>query len=306
MTQKEQSITDDVKMSGYKLHKAWFAFALNNPQLVTPTQGVLYLYCVEHCNSLGWPKTFGLPASLAMASTGIKSYNTYIKAFNELVEFGFIVLVEKSRNQYTANIIALSNFNRANNRADDKASDSTGNEAVVVYKNNKPTNKKTSKLLIDIVEPNGSEPTQEISPNNEVLQEGGNVVQIVEESPLNGKFEENNSLVITPSKKEKSCAKKESKTGSSFVKPALEEVKAYCEERRKGIDPEKWFDYYTANGWKVGRNTMKDWRASIRTWEKNEISTRQPPQSKVGSLINNIEDALRSEPIGQHTYKDTL
>lgn len=54
-----------------------------------------------------------------------------------------------------------------------------------------------------------------------------------------------------------------------FAKPTLEEVKAYCLERGKGVDPQKWFDYYSANGWKVGKNPMKDWKAAVRTWERS-------------------------------------
>ena len=55
-----------------------------------------------------------------------------------------------------------------------------------------------------------------------------------------------------------------------FTKPTLEEVQAYCQERNKGVDAQKWYDYYSANGWKVGKNPMKDWKAAIRTWERND------------------------------------
>ena len=55
-----------------------------------------------------------------------------------------------------------------------------------------------------------------------------------------------------------------------FVPPTLEEVKAYCKERGNNVNPETWFDFYTANGFKVGRNQMKDWKASIRYWERGE------------------------------------
>lgn len=54
-----------------------------------------------------------------------------------------------------------------------------------------------------------------------------------------------------------------------FAKPTLEEVQAYCLERGKGVDAQKWFDYYSANGWKVGKNPMKDWKAAVRTWERS-------------------------------------
>lgn len=55
-----------------------------------------------------------------------------------------------------------------------------------------------------------------------------------------------------------------------FTKPTLEEVQAYCQERQNGVDAQKWYNYYEAVGWKVGRNPMKDWKASVRTWERTE------------------------------------
>lgn len=53
-----------------------------------------------------------------------------------------------------------------------------------------------------------------------------------------------------------------------FKKPTLEEVEEYCNERQNNIDPQRFIDYYTANGWKVGRNSMKNWKAAVRVWEK--------------------------------------
>lgn len=60
-----------------------------------------------------------------------------------------------------------------------------------------------------------------------------------------------------------------------FVKPTLEEVTAYCNERGNGIDPQQWIDHYTSNGWKVGKNPMKDWKAAVRTWEKNGFNGKE-------------------------------
>ena len=57
-----------------------------------------------------------------------------------------------------------------------------------------------------------------------------------------------------------------------FIKPSVEEVQAYCQERNNGVDAQKFVDYYTANGWKVGKNSMKDWRAAVRTWERSVAS----------------------------------
>ena len=55
--------------------------------------------------------------------------------------------------------------------------------------------------------------------------------------------------------------------GKRFVPPSLDEVRDYCRERGKGVDPVAFMDFYTSNGWKVGRNPMKDWKAAVRTWE---------------------------------------
>lgn len=57
---------------------------------------------------------------------------------------------------------------------------------------------------------------------------------------------------------------------SRFTPPALEEVKAYCEERGNSVNPQRFIDYYSSNGWKVGKNRMKDWKAAVRTWEQSQ------------------------------------
>ena len=64
--------------------------------------------------------------------------------------------------------------------------------------------------------------------------------------------------------------KDSNKPQKRFVKPTLDEIKAYCQERGNNVDPEKWFNYYSANGWKVGKNPMKDWKAAVRTWERSD------------------------------------
>ena len=58
--------------------------------------------------------------------------------------------------------------------------------------------------------------------------------------------------------------------GTRFIPPTPDEVRAYCLERGGRVSAEKWYDYYTANGWKVGKNPMKDWKAAVRNWERTE------------------------------------
>ncbi len=55
-----------------------------------------------------------------------------------------------------------------------------------------------------------------------------------------------------------------------FQKPSLSEVADYCRERANKVDPEQFYNFYESNGWKVGKNAMKDWHAAVRTWEKRE------------------------------------
>lgn len=80
----------------------------------------------------------------------------------------------------------------------------------------------------------------------------------------------------TRNKKQETENKKDNLTviqkKQNFQKPTIEEVEAYCRERNNGVDVARWFDYYTSNGWKVGKNAMKDWRAAVRTWERSSVA----------------------------------
>ena len=55
-----------------------------------------------------------------------------------------------------------------------------------------------------------------------------------------------------------------------FHPPSVEEVRAYCESKGYRISPERFMDYYTANGWRLGKSEMKDWKAVVRNWERKE------------------------------------
>ncbi len=52
-----------------------------------------------------------------------------------------------------------------------------------------------------------------------------------------------------------------------FVVPTIDEIREYCQERNNTVSAEKFHSYYSSNGWLVGKNKMKDWKASVRTWE---------------------------------------
>ena len=58
----------------------------------------------------------------------------------------------------------------------------------------------------------------------------------------------------------------------TFRKPTADEVAEYCKARGNSIDPQGFVDHYESNGWLVGRNPMKDWKAAVRTWERHQPS----------------------------------
>lgn len=102
----------------------------------------------------------------------------------------------------------------------------------------------------------------------------------------NGSYSLNNNLGIptvnqdvyqldTQDRLGKDSIGKDSKKSSRFTPPTIEEVSKYCLERNNGINPQKFIDYNQSKGWVVGKTTMKDWKAAIRTWESKENKSNQ-------------------------------
>ena len=71
-------------------------------------------------------------------------------------------------------------------------------------------------------------------------------------------------------KKEKENKNKNERERGRFAPPSPEEVRAYCRERNNRVNPDQFVDFYTAKGWKIGNQTMKDWKACVRTWEQRD------------------------------------
>lgn len=68
-----------------------------------------------------------------------------------------------------------------------------------------------------------------------------------------------------------------------FVKPTLEEVAAYCLEKGYSVDAEAFISYYDSNGWRVGRNPMRDWKAATRNWHQRE---KERPSGRSPTKVN--------------------
>ncbi|MDI6755325.1 MAG: hypothetical protein QME78_13140 [Thermodesulfobacteriota bacterium] len=89
----------------------------------------------------------------------------------------------------------------------------------------------------------------------------------------NQKDKQKDNQKITPSVLLSSSSKNRLSFNTKYVsreKPTLEQITAYCQERKNTVDPEKWMNHYESNGWMIGKNPMKDWKAAVRTWEKNQ------------------------------------
>jgi len=97
----------EIELNIFELMKDWFDFCYENPELINANHTALYFFVLSHSNRLGWKQKFGLPKQMAMDALGIRNYRTYKKAFDDIVNWGFLKLLQKSENQYSANIVGL-------------------------------------------------------------------------------------------------------------------------------------------------------------------------------------------------------
>ena len=84
-----------------------------------------------------------------------------------------------------------------------------------------------------------------------------------------------------------------------FEKPTLSEIKAYCIERNNNVDAQHFYDYYESNGWKVGKNSMKNWQAAVRTWEKNSYTntTKQTKKTNTEQTLDAIYKVMNESEV---------
>ena len=111
------------ELNSYQLSRTFFDWCFENPEKISPTHIAMYFFIIEHCNRLGWKEKFGLPTVMVKDAIGIRNFRTYAKTLNDLVEWGFIIMIEKSKNQYSSNIIAIVADAKAYTKAPAKALD---------------------------------------------------------------------------------------------------------------------------------------------------------------------------------------
>lgn len=77
-----------------------------------------------------------------------------------------------------------------------------------------------------------------------------------------------------------------------FVKPTISDIEQYCSEKNISINAQQFIDYYESNGWKVGRNSMKDWQATVRRWASNNYGKKKSSKDNAINVVNNLMSKL--------------
>jgi uncharacterized phage protein (TIGR02220 family) len=134
------------ELNSYELSRNFINFAFDNPEKISPNHYAIYFFAIEHCNRLGWKTKFGFPTMMACDAVGIKKPQTFIKYFNDLEDWGFIKVVERSKNQYSANIISLISATPKKGEAMDKA---MVKHAASKGQSNSPINKQVNNITIE-------------------------------------------------------------------------------------------------------------------------------------------------------------
>ena len=89
-----------------------------------------------------------------------------------------------------------------------------------------------------------------------------------------------------------SSAKSTTTKRKRFEKPTLSQITQYCLERNNCVNAEQFYDYYESNGWKVGKNAMKDWKACVRTWERNGYDKPIKKKNNKQDALNDMRDLM--------------
>lgn len=89
-----------------------------------------------------------------------------------------------------------------------------------------------------------------------------------------------------------SSAKSTTTKRKRFEKPTLSQITQYCLERNNNVNAEQFYDYYESNGWKVGKNAMKDWKACVRTWERNGYDKPIKKKNNKQDALNDMRDLM--------------
>jgi hypothetical protein len=109
------------------------------------------------------------------------------------------------------------------------------------------------------------------------------------------KPEQTESILPKEKEKEKRKKRKEVTPPRRFTPPTVEQVQAYCKERGNAVDPQRFVDFYTAKGWRVGNQAMKDWKAAVRTWEGKDTAKATPQKRVIAQQYEQRDYSVHEE-----------
>lgn len=223
----------------------------------TGNETKLYMFLLHTSNSLGWKNPFRLSYRQIELGANL-TVNTVKSARNKLKQSGLIDFIEgkkgnaKDFNNKSVYEIRLSKFdNQTGNHMGNQSDNQTGNQS--------------------------DNQTDDIDKQETInLNINNNIPLLVPQVENTDQSVFSESTIHPAEKKEKSSAKKERMV---FTPPSVETVTDYCKENGYTVSAWKFVNYYTSNGWLVGKNKMKDWKAAVRTWQskENENGNRQLP-----------------------------
>ena len=115
---------------------------------------------------------------------------------------------------------------------------------------------------------------------------------------------DNNDFVLQSNETNITTCNTPAKTISRFVKPTIEELKEYClQQGLDKVDCQKFYDYYESNGWKVGKNPMKDWKATLRNWQRTATNNNTNKPSEKGEW-DFVTKAIRENNNTPYEYNE--
>ena len=231
-----------------QIRKFW---QCNNERPIGCNATALYFYLLNINNSLGWKDTFRHSDRYIAIQLGI-SVNTVRTAKNLLAQLGLISFKapqKKSKSLDGCTLYSLSTVLNTDTVPDTDVDTDADTVPDTDVDTDADTRDKLNKTKQENIE-SGC-----LSPPGENLEE------------QTRKVDKNDPPKKVVKKKEKSSAKKERK---NFTPPSVDDVSAYCKENGYTISPWKFVNYYTSNGWMVGRTKMKDWQAAVRNWQSKE------------------------------------
>lgn len=142
------------------------------------------------------------------------------------------------------------------------------------------------------------QPEQEPQDRQEEASEAKEANEATEANTIQSSTVQSNTVQSNPVQlRESIAAKAPPAPRKGFVPPTQAEIGAYVREAKLTMDPQEFVDYYTANGWKIGSHTMKDWRAAARNWARKEAHMPRQPLRPAPIVLAPLED-----PYGAITY----